>query len=314
VLLAPCPHDPILAFVERACIVYNPAARNAPPLVPLSAAAAAMFDHGWEIELQSTLRAGHATQLARMAVERGASVVFACGGDGTLNEVVNGLAGGSAALGVLRGGMGDVFGKEAGIPRAPDQALRVLVDGVRHRFDLGLAGERYFLLMCGVGLDAGVVRAVPSGAKRWLGSTSYAIWGARELLRYRAQPTRLCIDGAEREVRLYWLLLGNTRSYGGIANITSKALVDDGLLDAYVFEGGGAGWLAPTALRLATHRQDGGRGISFQRVHELEVASPGLPVQVDGEYIGETPMRFSIAPSMLEVLLPRGKAEALWRR
>ncbi len=300
--------------MERACIIYNPAARNAPSLVPLSAAAAAMLDHGWEIELQSTLRAGHATQLAKMAVERGASVVFACGGDGTLNEVVNGLAGTSVSLAVLRGGMGDVFGKEAGIPRAPREALQVLVDGVRHRFDLGVAGNRYFLLMCGIGLDATVVRAVPGAPKRWLGSTSYAIWCARELLRYRPRTTQFCIDGVEHEAPLYWLLLGNTRSYGGIATITAKARIDDGVLDSYVFEGHGMSWVARTALRLATHRQDGGQGVTYRQIRELEVKTAGLPVQIDGEYIGETPMRFSIAPSMLEMLLPRGKAEVLWQR
>jgi diacylglycerol kinase (ATP) len=287
--------------MDRATIVYNPLARNAPTRDRLSAAAESLCNGGWEIDIQPTASPGHATLLAREAAAAGAGVVFACGGDGTVNEVVNGLAHGPAALGVLRGGMGDVFGKEAGISRTPELALRVLVEGERRRFDLGIAG-----------LDADVVRAVPSGAKKRLGSTSYAIWGFGRLARYRSHGTLLRIDGVEQEAWLYWLLLGNTRSYGGIVNVTDRARVNDGLLDVYLFEGRGPRWLAATALRLATKRQDGGRGVTFRQVRELEILSLGLPVQIDGEYIGETPMRFSVAPSALDVMLPKGKAERLF--
>jgi diacylglycerol kinase family enzyme len=178
--------------------------------------------------------------------------------------------------------------------------------------DLGRAGPRHFLLMAGIGFDAAIVNAVPSRPKRLLGSTSYALWGARELLRYRPRRVDLLIDGSPRSARLYWLLLGNTRSYGGVATITSEAFADDGLLDAYVFEGAGAAWLAATAARLAAGRQDGGRGITFQRLGSLEVLTPGLPVQVDGEYIGETPMHFTVSPAAIDVLLPPDKADVLF--
>jgi YegS/Rv2252/BmrU family lipid kinase len=298
--------------MERAVIVYNPASRKAPKRERLERAAAAYRPSGWQIELRVTEAAGHGVELAREASREGASVVFACGGDGTLNEVVNGLAGSSSVLGLIRGGMGDVFGKEAGISKMPEEALKLLVEGERRRFDLGKANERYFILMAGVGFDAGIVRAVPSRPKRVLGSTSYALWGALALARYRARSVILKVDGEERESRLYWLLLGNTRSYGGVTHVASKARVDDGLLDAYVFEGHSPAWLAGTALRIALERLENGRGVRFERVRELEVISLGLPVQVDGEYIGETPMRFTVAPSAVEVLLPSGRARELF--
>jgi YegS/Rv2252/BmrU family lipid kinase len=250
--------------------------------------------------------------LAREAAATGAAVVFACGGDGTINEVVNGLAGSECALGVLRGGMGDVFAREAGVPRAPEAALRVLIDGERRRFDLGLANERRFLMMAGIGFDAAVVRAVPRRPKRLLGSTSYALWGAWTLARYRPRRVLLRIDGDELETRLYWLLLGNTRSYGGVARIAVSARADDGRLEAYVFEGGGLGRVAGHAMRIARGRLEGAPGVSRRRVQTLEVISAGLPVQVDGEYAGETPMRFAVAPAALDVLLPRGGAAALF--
>jgi YegS/Rv2252/BmrU family lipid kinase len=292
-------------------IVYNPRARNAPSRARLQAAAEAMAP-AWQLGLRQTEAPGHAAALAREAASGGAGVVFACGGDGTVNEVVNGLAGSACALGVLRGGMGDVFAKEAGIPKAPEKALRLQLNGERRRFDLGIAGERYFLLMAGIGFDAEVVRSVPDDWKKRLGSTSYAVWGAKRLAAYRSKRVSLRIDGAARETELFWALLGNTRSYGGIVDITAGAKADDGLLDAYLFEGGGLAWEAATALRLALRRQDGARGVSFCRLKEMEVETAGLAVQVDGEYIGETPMRFSVVGQALDVLLPRGWGEELF--
>ncbi len=303
----------ILSEVERAAIILNPGARNAPSTERLLAAARTLRPEGWEVELKVTAGSGEATSLARDAAAAGAHVVFACGGDGTLNEVANGLAGGEAALGVIRGGMGNVFAKEIGVPRAPEAALRVLLDGERRRFDLGLAGERYFIAMCGVGFDAGVVRRVPGRAKRLAGSASYAVWGALEILSHRSRRTRLAVDGGtSEEIDLYWLLLGNTRSYGGVIDITAGARVDDGCLDAYVFAGGGLPWLLGTALRVATKRQDGGRGVGLRRLRELTIETVGLPVQADGEYLGETPMAFAVAAAALTVLLPPGGGGALF--
>jgi diacylglycerol kinase (ATP) len=299
--------------VERGRIVYNPISRNAPRREKLLAAARSAAP-AWEIDLMETESPGHAVELARDAKQAGMSAVFACGGDGTVNEVVNGLVGSACALGVLRGGMGDVFAREVGIPRQPERALKLQLSGDRRRFDLGKAGERYFLLMAGIGFDATVVRAVPVGAKRRLGSTSYALWGARLLVGYRPEQTKLTLDGEPLQAELFWALLGNTRSYGGIIDITAEALVDDGMLDAYLFFGRGLGWEARSALRLALKRQDGAQGVEFRRLREMSIETPGLPVQADGEYLGETPMRFGVEPAALDVLLPRGRGRELFGR
>ncbi len=300
--------------MRRALVVYNPVSRNAPSWLRMQEAARAMAGEGWDVSVKATQASGHGIELARAAAADGVEVVFSCGGDGTINEVLNGIVGTESALGVLRGGMGDVFGKEAGIARAPEKGLRVLLDGVRHRIDLGRANERYFLLMAGVGFDAAVVKAVPSRPKRLLGSTSYALWAVAKLPAYRARPVELVLDGDSRQANAYWLLLGNTRSYGGILNITGAALADDGLLDAYIFEVRGPIDVAATAARLVVGKPEAGDNVTFQRVRELEVRTPGLGVQLDGEYCGETPVRFSVEPLALEVLLPPGRADQLFSR
>jgi YegS/Rv2252/BmrU family lipid kinase len=297
--------------MERACIVYNPAARNAPPQQRLERAIEAVGPE-WEIEIAATETSGHATDLARDAAKGGAAVVIACGGDGTVNEVVNGLAGGETALAVLRGGMGDVFAKEAGIPKSPERALPLLLRSERKRFDLGIAGGRYFLLMAGVGFDAEVVRSVPEAAKKRWGSTSYAVWALRRLPAYKPKPVSILLDGMALDMDLYWLLAGNTRSYGGILDITSEARVDDGCLDAYAFAGRGPIWLTQTAVRTGLGRLDGAPGVTFRRLRRVQIETPGLAVQVDGEYIGETPMELSVAPAFLDVLLPWGKGSKLF--
>ena len=296
--------------MERALIIYNPMARNAPGTSRLRAASDLYRMHGWQIDLAPTAAPGHATLLAREAAEAGTPVIFSCGGDGTLNEVLNGIVGTESRLSLIRGGTGNVFAKEIHVPRSPEKALRVLLEGEEGHFDLGKANDRYFLCMCGVGFDASVVRKVPSNTKRLLGSTSYVLWGVAEVARYRSQPVRIRLgEEEEQEVDLYWLLLGNTRSYGGVLNSAHEAIADDGLLDAYVF----AGSRIPitTAARLAVQRTDGAPGVSFQRLQELEVLTPAIPVQADGEYFGETPMTFSVAPKALTILMPPGQGRQL---
>jgi YegS/Rv2252/BmrU family lipid kinase len=317
--------------VERASIVFNPAARNAPARQRLLAAAAAMKPLGWDIDVRETEAAGHGASLAREAAVAGSRVVFACGGDGTLNEVVNGLLGTPAAAAVIRGGTGNVFGKEVRVPRRIEDALSALTGGQEYRFDIAYAeGEgveripnstssredaasnrRYFLLMCGIGFDAAVVRNVPARPKRLLGTTSYLIWGAAEALRFRARRASISLDGRRLDSDLYWGLLGNTRSYGGVTDIARHAVADDGLLEAYLFEG--SGWLSLLKIgaRVALRRHQGATGVTYARARQIEVETPGIPVQADGEYFGQTPMRFGIKERALSVLLLPGSADDL---
>jgi YegS/Rv2252/BmrU family lipid kinase len=295
--------------LERALIIYNPNARNAPKTERLKSAADLYRIHGWQIDLAPTEAPGHATLLAREAANAGTPVVVSCGGDGTLNEVINGIANTPTHVSLIRGGTGNVFAKEIAIGRTPEKALRVLLEGEEGRFDLGKANDRYFLLMCGIGFDAQVVRVVPKRSKRLLGTTSYVIWGVAEAARYRSKHVSIRLgEEPAQDIDLYWLLLGNTRSYGGVLNITHEAIADDGLLDAYLFAGS---MPLAAAARVAVQKQDAAPGFSFQRVKKLEISTPGIPVQADGEYFGETPMTFTVEEKALTILMPPGQGRQL---
>ena len=282
---------------------------------------------GWDVDVRASEAEMHAAALAREAAAAGSQVVFACGGDGTLNEVINGLVGTPARLAVLRGGTGNVFGKEVRVPRKLEAALEVIDRGREYRFDLGYAeGEgvagtsalgrkrRYFLLMAGAGFDGAVVRRVPKRPKRLLGTASYVIWGAAEALRFKSREVSLVLDGQRRtDPRLYWLLLGNTRSYGGVADVALKAIADDGLLDVYMFAGGGIPWIIATGARIALKRHQHARGVDYACARSLTIETPGLQVQADGEYFGESPMTLGVETRVLPVLLFPGAPERIIR-
>ena len=142
--------------MPRSCITLL--ARKVPTLERLREASARRRQGGRSTSGDRRRWAG--PELARQAVAGGSEVVFACGGDGTVNEVANGLAGTGRALAVIRGGTSNVFASEMRVPRAPERALRVLDRGSVRRFDLGVAGERRFLMMAGLGFDAHSIRGV----------------------------------------------------------------------------------------------------------------------------------------------------------
>jgi len=267
-----------------------------------------------------TAAPGEATKLARRAASSGSSVVVACGGDGTIHEVVNGLAGSDATLAVIPGGTANVWAKDARLPRDPLEAANVIDGGRRRRVDLGLiewapprwarpdrgAEKRYFLLMAGVGLDAHVVARVSQGWKRRLGAAAYVLTAAREALFYKSRPVELELDGRERlNLRLGWMLAGNTRCYGGVTHVTSRALVDDGLLELLIFRG--YDLLRATGYGLATLAgwHHGAPGVAYRQAAEIDVAGPSaLPVQADGEFVGYTPLKLKVVPGALQVLVP----------
>ncbi len=307
----------------RALFIVNPVARRAPPLPKLEEAASRLREEGWETSLKVTEAKGDATELARRAAADGWEAAVACGGDGTVNEVINGIAGTPTALAVVPGGTANVWAKEVRLPKDPLRAVQAIASAEARRVDLGLAVreaeggagalERYFLLMAGIGLDGHVLSEVPAEMKRRLGAATYVFRGLREALRYRSQPVTLRLDGEEMGLDLSWMLVGNTRSYGGVVNVTHDALADDGLLDICAFEGHGWRRVIVSGLRILARRLEGAPGIVWRRVRSVELPpTPSFPVQVDGDYLGRTPMRVTVEPRALTVLVPRGLKSPLF--
>ena len=318
-------------------IVRNPRARRAPSEAVLREAAAPLRAKGVAIDLRSTTAPGHAREIAAEAARDGVDLLVAAGGDGTIHEAINGLAGSDTALSAIPSGTGNVWAREVGIPRRADRALAWIEGARRVRLDLGRAefedpggsrSERLFLLMCSTGLDAEVVRRIGGGgrAKRRLGPILYALHGTERLLRGPPVRTRISIEGPPADTTierpLLFAVAGNTRLYGGISRLTGDARADDGLLDLAAFCGGSLASrlaLGARAVPRALHRglrgplapRAGGaaeylRGARFR----IEPETP-LAVQADGEYLGETPLTVSVAPRALDVLIAPGPSPLL---
>jgi YegS/Rv2252/BmrU family lipid kinase len=300
--------------VTTALLIRNPVARRRLSEAQLASIKEVALEAGWTLDIVATACAGDATRIAKEAAGRGVDVVIVHGGDGTLNEAINGLAGTETAVAVLRGGTANVWAKETKCAKDPVRAMRSIVTGERRRIDLGRAGDRYFLLMCGVGLDARIVNAVGSRIKRWLGAAAYMLVGVAQALRTETWHVDMTIDNDSSEPYLYFLLVSNTRLYGGITQITHRAVADDGELDVALMRRGGVVNLLRDGVRVLFRRHDRSPNVRFGRARTVDIKTSGIPVQVDGEAAGTTPVRIEVAPLALSVIVPAGLQSPLFGR
>ena len=168
---------------------------------------------GWDVVERPTEGEGHATLLAREALEEGVDRVVVIGGDGTVNEALNGLAGSDVPLAIVPTGTVNVLALELGLPLDPPDAVRVAAEARATRIDLGLAGQRYFALMAGVGFDADVVSRVRPVMKRALKEMAFVLQGLATYL--TAEYPLVQIECDDRCTEGYFVVLGNARNYGG---------------------------------------------------------------------------------------------------
>jgi diacylglycerol kinase (ATP) len=307
--------DPLWIHSKEAVVIVNPTARKLPSQRRLGEARDWLDKRGWAVEWLETAAPGDATSLAADAARRGVPLLFVCGGDGTINEAVNGLAGSETALAVIPTGTVNLWAREVGLLKKPPEAVRLAVDGVCRRIDLGRAGERYFLLMAGFGLDAAVAHGVSHRIKGRFGAAAYALSAVREAMRYRPSAVTLSLDGRERALEMLMLIVGNTRKYAGLTEITPAAVVDDGRLDVCAYQGRGRRDILWLALLTLLRRHRGSKMVLQQRVQRLGIASEApLPVQIDGDASSESPVEVRIAPGALWVAVPKGLKSPLFSR
>ena len=185
--------------------------------------------------LRATSRIGEAELLARKAAREGFKRIVAAGGDGTINEVVNGLAGTTAALGLLPIGTVNVFATELGLPAGDlNQCWQIICDGRTRMIDLPSANGKHFVQLAGIGLDAQAVKETSVAFKRSFGPLSYLVSAAQIASR---PPPHLVIESkGGTTIEGSFVLIGNGRLYGGPFPFFKRAQIDDGLLDVVVFK------------------------------------------------------------------------------
>jgi diacylglycerol kinase (ATP) len=261
---------------------------------------------GYTVDERETACVGDATRLAREAVELGYDVVCAIGGDGTVNETLNGLAGTEVPLAIVPTGTVNVLAMELGIPFDPPDAVRLLQTGSLSWIDLGLAGERHFALMAGVGMDAAAVASLNPVLKRAFKEAAFAVQGFANYLTKEDALIRVTCD--DRSVEGYFAVFGNSSNYGGGFGITPLADMRDGLLDVCVLKDKSfvsTIWYWTSALLNAHIRHP---KVEYFRTERAEVATveddKEVLVQTDGEVAGRLPLTCRVVPRSLRVIVP----------
>jgi len=239
-----------------------------------------------EPEILITERGGHARELALGAVERGARIVVAWGGDGTVNEVAAALAFGPAALGVIPAGSGNGLARMFRLPSDPDRALAQMLHATDRRIDLGELNGRLFVNVAGVGFDAHVAERFATLERSRRGFLRYAAIVARELGRYQAGAYAVTLDGrAQHPRRAFLVSFANGRQWGNGAVIAPAAATDDGVLDAVIVDARSLARTIGALPRLFAGSVDRLRGVQIVQVKTAEVSAQAdhLICHVDGE-------------------------------
>ena len=290
---------------RRVLILANPAAglRRGRPAGELAARVAARA--GCAVTLERTERPGDATRFAASAASSGFDLVVAAGGDGTVNEAANGLAGTGVGLGVAPAGTMNLLARVLSLPLDPERAVATIIDGYRPRVVRpGTVAGRVFLLMVGTGFDAWVLRELLRGVAGKIGFGDY-VRGAIRGLRTFPFP-RLTVDHDGTRAPAHTAIVGRAPLYGGFLRPTPHARLAVDRLELCAFDGGAAR-LALVFPRLWSGAHAGCEGVTLVTAGQVEIASQidDVPYHVDGELAGTLPIIVSLSRRNLVLATPR---------
>lgn len=297
----------------KGLIIYNPTAGPRDVARELKRVRRELARRGWSTDIETTRFPGDATHLAHQAAGAGLDAVWVGGGDGTVNEAVNGLVGSNTALGVLPVGTGNVWAKQLRLPvytlthpfRLREAAI-AQAEGYTRWVDLGRLNDRYFLLWAGIGFDAQVTTRMEPRDRRVkrLGVLPYAVAAITLAREFSGVRTHAVLDGRAVRGRTLLVLISNVRLYA-VFHVARQARLDDGLLDIFIFKGLGFPYLLRHAARLFSQRHLADPQVVQRQARQITVWSEEpMAVQMDGDAVGRTPISVRVVPQALRVLVP----------
>jgi YegS/Rv2252/BmrU family lipid kinase len=311
----PMPRD-----IRNALLIYNPTSggRRHRRFAEIEKAVRILGDEGIKVELAPTSGPGNAQVIAQQAVEQQRELVIACGGDGTINEIINGLAGSQVPMALLPAGTANILAKELRIPWDIPHAARLIPDGVVRRIALGVAkhlnggasafvppGGRYFLSVGGAGPDGAIVNAVDPELKKKTGVLAYWAEGMKQLVQYDFPEMIVRSGGQERRASI--IVIGRTVNYGGPFKITTGANLFDNEFEMLTNATRSRFRYAACLPALWLGKLRSMEGIEAWKDSEV-VCEPASEktvfAQVDGEPIGQLPLSFRVVPDALSIVTP----------
>lgn len=298
---------------QRAVCIYNPVSGEGTGDARIQEVRDILLANASDVRLAPTQAPHHASKLAREAQESGCDLLVVQGGDGTVNEAVQGLVPTCCpSLLVLAGGTANVFVKEVGLPCDPLQAAGMLPALIERtvtlgRVDFSAGRSRFFLLMCGAGLDAAIASRTGALLKRRLGEAAFWLRGAEQTLRTFPRLRVAHDDSLPRIGPSSFIVISKSRSYGGGLVFTPRANLLSECFQVAQFAGTRRLRYCGYLLAGISARTVGWPGIHHSACTQLSLEPDGaepVPVQVDGEVAGHLPARVSVSPVSLSLLLP----------
>jgi diacylglycerol kinase family enzyme len=304
--------------LRDALLIVNPRAGRARPLLSggLDRVRKILAGQGIESEVAYPATPEAAEEVARRTVQQSRGLVIACGGDGTLNAVVNGLAGSQVAMSLLPAGTANILAKELSLPKNIESAARCLRGGILRRIALGMVTAcdgvspgRYFLSVGGAGPDGAIVQAVNNQLKRHTGMLAYWAEGVRQLGLYKFPRFRITSEDQALEATM--VVVGRTKHYGGPLRITTEAdLFGDDFQVMACATRSRIRYLSYVPLACVGQvRLAPGTAFFRSKAFRCEpIDTPPALVEVDGEPAGQLPAEFRVVPDALTLLVPNTAA------
>ena len=295
--------------MRSTCIILNPSAGGVRDLDEVVARLGRLPN----AEIRLTNKRGSAARFARTALRKGRELIVAAGGDGTLNEVVNGIGedAGAARVGLIPLGTGNDFARSIGVPTDPEAAIDLILAGKTRAVDLVRVTSdelRYFVNVSAGGFSGLVNEKLTPKMKKTWGPLAYLRSAAAAWPELRAYRTTLSFDDKESlMLEVYNVVVANGRYVAGGTLIAPEAVIDDGLLDVVLIPKRPAPELTMALAQIALGTHLSSKAIVYRRAAQLTVKSkPGMWFNVDGELVGNEPARFEIVRRALRFIAPTG--------
>ena len=286
----------------RIKLIANPVSGgDARPRIEL--ARGALERCGAEVDLYLTGARGDARKAAAQALTEGYDRVVAAGGDGTLNEVVNGISSPGLPIAFLPFGTVNVFALEAGIPKQLEAACALAVRGSARLITLGSLNDEFFLLMVSAGWDAEAVAQVRTGLKKRIGRMAYAVSALEVFLRKAPAPLQI-ITAEGKHHSGFGVVISNCRHYGGRYVVTPKASMFSDELEVCLLRQGGRLAMVRFAINIALQRPLHEPLVEFLTLSSVELKGGFVAVQVDGDVAEPLPAKIEAVPRAVSMVLP----------
>ena len=315
---------------RHATLIYNPMAGFWDWSTIIGKVVRFWAREGWTLHIESTRYTGHATELASKAAAANHRLVFASGGDVTLNEVTNGLVGTASVMAPMPVGTANSFAKELGLPRPnvlhPDYLLEVsqaLFRGRVQAMDVGYVEGykdqpgRYWMLWASTGIDGFVVHQIEPRARwfKYLGPAGYLARALSFLPQFHGVQATISVDDQTLHGDFLLLNVSNCRMWlGGELRLNQHAVLDDGLFELWLFRGKHWPRLFSYGLEITRKEHLNNPDVTVLRAKQVRISSnPAMPYHLDGEPTGETPFTTTLRPGALLLLAPDTTPEGLFK-